>query len=216
MPRNSDSPMKLRQHTLLDFVNGSSPMASSSVPKKRTLHSSAGAPTTPHKRSPIVVEVPDVDSADDESPGSDVDAVRFEPRKVQAISVSDDEDQSPRRPKASFKTQRTQLPKSRSESPISITSSNNQSDEKDTGVPARWKGKGVTRRRCIADSASEPDEQPKRRKLVKGVRPPTPEEPDDLLNEVDEEGEYARWWVLLAFTSRFFKSYHRHSSTVSR
>ncbi|KIL00117.1 hypothetical protein PAXRUDRAFT_821997 [Paxillus rubicundulus Ve08.2h10] len=104
------------------------------------------------------------------SEDSDVGAIHFDP---EILDVSD-EDQSPRRPK-----------RRKSIVVVDTVPEHELSDdslEENIKVSVRWKGK-KGKAKTIYDS--EEDVQPRRRKLIKGVRPPTPEE-QSVLDEVDE------------------------------
>ncbi|KAI6022694.1 hypothetical protein EDC04DRAFT_2727848 [Pisolithus marmoratus] len=89
---------------------------------------------------------------------NDVGAIRFE---AEAAETSG-EDASPRRPKRKR-----------------IHLATDSLGELNVGVPVRWKGKG--KRKVVEDSDSEG--QSSRPRLVKGARPPTPDEEEE---EVDE------------------------------
>lgn len=121
---------------------------------------------------------------------SDVAAIAFEP---EVISLSDTEDelkQSPRRPA----TQRRLMKRKRAD---------NSQDERDSGsdslpevisAPIVWKRKGKAKpgkqkHVVVQDSDSVEEVVPKRRKLFRRERPPTPVE-SDLMEEVDEDSKY--------------------------
>lgn len=92
---------------------------------------------------------------------SDVGAIRFEAETVDI----DDEDESPRRPKRRRTTDR-------------FDENGVEDDEERIGVPVHWKGKGKIKTIVDSDDESQP-----RRKLIRGVRPPTPEDDDDSVDE---------------------------------
>ncbi|KAI6166987.1 hypothetical protein EDD17DRAFT_1542310, partial [Pisolithus thermaeus] len=103
-------------------------------------------------------------SSDENEDDSDVEAIRFEP---EAAEISD-EDASPRRPK-----------RKRVHLTIDNLGERSDDDEVNVGIPVRWKGK--SKRKVVVDSDSEP--QPHRSRLIKGARPPTPDDEED---EVDQ------------------------------
>ncbi|KAG0707720.1 hypothetical protein DFH29DRAFT_895079 [Suillus ampliporus] len=168
MPRKASnspyaSPKKMKQKTLTGFLFPSSPPAS--------------PPPTPvkkrqEKRKHEVLTI-DSEESDDTAHDSDVGAIRFEP---EIIDVSD-EDDSPRRP--STKRRKKSLVVTDS---LPDVAGSDGSLEDGIGIPIRWKGSKRGKRKAIADSDDE--SQPRRRKLVKGARPPSPEE--SVIDEVDE------------------------------
>lgn len=122
------------------------------------------------------------------SDNSDVGDIRFEPDVVES---DDKEEASPRRPRT--KKRKTRLAGSGSSEEQKTTALDSDNEEV-VGIPVTWKsrkekGKGK-RIITIDDSEEEEVEQPRRRKLVRGIRPPTPEEDEaDLLDEVDEHSK---------------------------
>lgn len=108
---------------------------------------------------------------------SDVGAIHFEP---EVVEISD-EDHSPRRPK-----KRKSLVGAHA---IPVRTISDESLEETIGVPRYRKGKN--KNKVVLDS--EDDTRPRKRKLVKGIRPPTPEEDDDLLEAGNRE--YFRYYL---------------------
>jgi hypothetical protein len=111
----------------------------------------------------------DSDESEDMEQDSDVGAIKFEP---EILDVSDDDD-SPRRPTRSNKRRKrfhTETDPVESDGSL----------EDGIGIPTRWKGS--RKRRTIAHSDDE--SQTRKRKFVKGARPPSPEE--SVMDEVDE------------------------------
>ncbi|KAG1756738.1 uncharacterized protein EDB91DRAFT_1094178 [Suillus paluster] len=166
MPRKankSPSPKKMKQKTLAGFLFSSSPPSSPppAPVKKRQA-----------KRKREVLAV-DSDESDDAAQDSDVGAIKFEP---ETIDISD-EDNSPRRP--STKRRKKSLVVTDS---LPDMAGSDGSLEGGIGIPTRWKGNKKRKRKAIADSDEE--SQPRRPKLVKGARPPSPEE--SVIDEVDE------------------------------
>jgi len=84
-----------------------------------------------------------------------------------------DEDHSPRRPKKSKSLVGAHA--------IPIRTISDESLEEMNVVPRHRKGKN----KVVLDS--EDDTRPRKRKLIKGVRPPTPEEDDDILETENRE-----------------------------
>jgi hypothetical protein len=161
----SPSPKKMKQKTLGDFLLPSSPAPISPpapVRKKQAKQK--------HKNIAL-----DSDTSDDLAQDSDVGAIKFEP---EVIDVSD-EDDSPRRPS----TRRLKKSLVVTDSLLDVIASDSSSEDR-IGIPLRWKGsnKGKNKRKAIADSDDE--SQPRKRKLVKGARPPSPE--GNVIDEVNE------------------------------
>lgn len=128
---------------------------------------------------------------DDEDVSSDevVETIHFEPRDV---GISDDEDNqgsSPRRPKRAKISTAVGSHRTSPSVDIELSSEDDNSTVHKT-VPAGRKGKAPVARSPVHDEESD-EEQPRRRRLRKGVRPPTPEE--ELMEEVNEDG--ARWMI---------------------
>ncbi|KAI6005918.1 hypothetical protein EDD15DRAFT_2214729 [Pisolithus albus] len=146
---------RLKQKTLAGFVHSSPP----SSPQHPLAKRKRRAPTTSDS------EESSPSSSDENDDDSDVEAIRFEP---EAAGISD-EDASPRRPKR----KRVHL------TVDNLGKQHSDDDEVNVGIPVRWKGK--SKRKVVVDSDSEP--QPRRSRLVKGARPPTPDDEED---EVDQ------------------------------
>jgi hypothetical protein len=155
---------KLKQTTLGAFLS-SSPVAAPYISKRGTRH----WPPSNAER----------DSTDEGEDGSDVGRVAFE-REV--IIVSDeDEDQAPRLRK------RTRLANIDSDLEQEDSSSGLSDREVDEEVPMRRGRKGKKRIK-IVDTDSEGEIQPTRRKLIRGIRPSTPDDSSDEL-DADSEGQ---------------------------
>ncbi|KAI0079928.1 hypothetical protein K474DRAFT_1673008 [Panus rudis PR-1116 ss-1] len=124
-------------------------------------------------RKPRVIAQGDDSTSSSSNHVGDID---FEPVVV-SVSDSDDETkESPRRP-----AKKRRLLRSARESDLGSEASE---QEKDISIKRKGKAKEVNKKQLILDS--EEDEPPRKRKLVKGVRPPTPE-PENLLEEIDED-----------------------------
>lgn len=161
------SPKKMKQQYLRDFLSPSSPPSIS--------------PPTPVKKRQVKqkhkVIALDSDASDDLEQDSDVGAIKFEPEVI-PVDVSD-EDVSPRRPG----TRRLKKSLVVTDNQPDVALSDDSLEDR-IGIPMGWKGsrKGKRKRKVIAESDDEP--QPRRRKLVKGARPPSPE--GSVIDEVDE------------------------------
>jgi hypothetical protein len=158
------SPKKMKQKTLTGFLVSSSPPPSSPpAPVKRQA-----------RRNPTIATF-DSDESESVEQDSDVDAIKFEP---EVIDVSD-EDDSPRRPIRSTKRHK----KFHAETDdLPDAAESDGSLEDGIGIPMRWKGNQKGKRRAIEDSDDE--SQTRRRKFVKGARPPSPEE--SVMGEIDK------------------------------
>ncbi|KAI6109012.1 hypothetical protein EV401DRAFT_1998574 [Pisolithus croceorrhizus] len=157
MPRRDVAQGRLKQKTLAGFVHSSPP--SSPQSNQRPLpNRKRRAPTTSES------EESSRSSSDENEDDSDVEAIRFEP---EAAGISD-EDASPRRPK-----------RKRVHLTVDNLGERSDDDEVNVGIPVRWKGK--SKRKVVVDSDSEP--QPRKSRLIKGARPPTPDDEED---EVDQ------------------------------
>lgn len=180
----SSSPKKMKQKTLGDFLLTSSPppISPPAPVKKRQV-----------KQEHKVIAL-DSDTCDDLEQDSDVGAIKFEP---QVIDVSD-EDDSPRRPSARRFKKSFVVTDS-----LPDMAASDDSLEDHIGIPIAWKGskKGKRKRKAIADSDDE--SQPRKRKLIKGARPPSPE--GSVIDEVDENGKHC-----LLSSLRCYTCFYRH------
>ncbi|KAF8447936.1 hypothetical protein L210DRAFT_3391177 [Boletus edulis BED1] len=143
------SSQKFKQLTLLTSLGSSPPYNSS--PKSP---SPAKRKRTRKLSSSSSNNVKDSDS--------DVNAIRFVPETVDEIS---DENHSPRRPKSSKTLVGAHA--------IPTRAASDESLDEPLLAPRNRKGK----HKVVLDS--EDDRRPRKRKLIKGIRPPTPEEDDD-------------------------------------
>ncbi|KAG1715708.1 hypothetical protein ID866_1471 [Astraeus odoratus] len=157
MPRKAsayDHAGKLKQQTLTGFLHTSPP----SSPSKSATEKRKRRLETPSSEEHSQV-------TDEESNDSDVGAIHFE---ADAIEPSD-EDASPRRAK------RRRIPVVTDDLDEQLPMDDEENVE--APVPRTRKGKAS----IIVDS--EDELQPRRRKLVKGVRPPTPSDDEDDIDE---------------------------------
>ncbi|KAH7889668.1 hypothetical protein F5I97DRAFT_1846179 [Phlebopus sp. FC_14] len=160
----AESPRKLKQRPITSFLNSSPPSSPDRTPKtsfkpskrkRTTVTSSSGASRSGNEES---------------SSDSDVGAIKFEP---EVLSIGD-EDESPRPPKRRRNRVVTDGSLGHAVSDDSL--------EENIGVPVRWNRKKGKLKQVVE---SEEESQPRKRTLIKGVRPPTPED-DDILDDVDE------------------------------
>ncbi|KAF9227887.1 hypothetical protein BS17DRAFT_746822 [Gyrodon lividus] len=158
--KTSQSSKDYKQQTLMGFLSSSPPSSST--------RSFPGPPKQKRKRQTLITP-PNHSEVEAGDSDSDVGVIHFEP---EVMDVSD-EDQSPHRPKRRKSLVVTNTP-GRELSDDSL--------EENIEVLIRWKGKKGKEKAILN---SEEVIQPRRRKLIKGIRPPTPEE-DDALDEVDE------------------------------
>lgn len=174
MPRRRKTvPTQLRQQSLTDFLNPNTLKATSSrgSTTRAKLRQAGRAARSLDSR---VLETFDQSDAD-----SGVEAIHFEPKEK--ASSDDDLDIQPsspvRRRRVAGETE------SQADGDLSAsTISDSDMDTKRKTLSSKIKS---TRAR----SPSTEITLSKRRRLAKGVRPPSPEEPDDLLLEVNEAGE---------------------------
>ena len=160
----SSSPKKLAQTTLHSLFGSSPVLLSPATPAK----SPSPSKTTkfPSRRR----------SDQDQDAGSDVGAIHFEKEVTDSSS-----DEQPRL--SPMKKRRIRLSSFDSAQPSQVAKPEKAgSNDDEPSVRRRIKGKG--KRLRVEDSDRE--ESPKRR-LVKGIRPPSQEDEDDILDEIDEK-----------------------------
>lgn len=200
-PQKVEQPKRLEQKSLDTFFSRSSSPAASisptvSPPRPKVVTHAKRATTTTVRKRGKAQRIPSDNEGipsgeDDGSSSSDPSKIRFE-RQVITVSSSDEEIalSSPRVPTRSQAKKRKQLTGSGEDDDNGIVTVSS-SDEDHIGVPVRWKGKATQtkRSRQVVDSDEEEELPARRRKLVKGIRPPTPEE-EDILAEVDENSMY--------------------------
>ncbi|KAI6028429.1 hypothetical protein F5J12DRAFT_805362 [Pisolithus orientalis] len=153
---------RLKQRTLHDLVY-SSPPSSPPPMKHQFLSNRKRRALTPSESE----ESSRSSSSDERNDDSDVGAVRFEAE----TGETSDGDASPRRPKR----KRVRL------ATDSLDERSPDDEEVNVGIPVQWKGKGKGKRKTVVDSDGE--SEPHRPRLIKGARPPTPDDEED---EVDE------------------------------
>lgn len=173
MPRRkvgsgSKSPQKLTQTTLSDLLSSTSP--AKSVTGSRTIRTIATRPR-PQFRTP---------SGSEDDTSNSVGAIRFEKH---VIDASDNE--QPRLSPMKKRRTRQASPDSLELEllPVPTTAHAGSDNELDTQV--YWKGKKKGPQNVLIDS-DDSGRQNKPR-LVRGVRPPSPEDEDDILDDEDRE-----------------------------
>lgn len=184
---------RLKQKSLLGFFG-----QSSSPPPEASSSSRSSPKKTPTKRKappPRRRRAADIDSPSDDDGGStssNVGGIGFVKKVVEILSSEEDEEiRSPRRPTATQRKTRRLRAESEEHSPTFVSEA---SDIEETGVPVHWKKKAPgakgKRKRTVLDTDSDEELQPRKSKLVKGVRPLTPEEEEEnMLDEVDEQSK---------------------------
>ena len=165
---------QLKQTTLFGFGEPSSAPSSPVPVRRRSTISKGRAGRT---RAPPLDLVRDKSSDD-----SDVGAITFEPE----LGDLSDHDHEPY--VSPPKTRRARLVRRRAESPANATNIIMTPDEPDEEEVVRPSRKGKRKGRLIHDSGSE-ELPPRKRKLVKGVRPPSPDEAN-ISDDVDKDSEF--------------------------
>lgn len=206
MPRQGSSPSSrtsLKQRTLLGFfqpgssqaaqaANAGSPEGKMTAPAKRTRSTNKDRLGATKKcRKVLLLQSSDSEQPDEDggSESSDVGAIGFEETSVSSRAEEDDNILSPKRPHVSPR----KVHKMRAVSVENSSAVEGSDGEPEVvGVPVFRKKKGrivgrPSRKSTVIRSSDEEEPRPKRRKLVKGVRPATPEE--DLLDEVDSDSK---------------------------
>ncbi|CCM02373.1 uncharacterized protein FIBRA_04468 [Fibroporia radiculosa] len=182
MPRKRIVAGNATQRTLDGFLRSSSPIELQTNP-----HESIRKPRKRQSRK----TVSDYNSSsahilannDDLSQSSDTGAIHFEQQVTEISSDEDSQKQSPRRPVSKKRKVTARRADSDDEDVAPVAS-----EEEVKGIPVVWKARktGVKRSQVVvSDSSEEQGSKHRRRKFVKGIRPPSPEE--NLLNEVDED-----------------------------
>ena len=157
MPPRRPPRLEFKQQTLLEFLSSSPPSSPSNLFPK-------SPPKRKRKRTREASSSPKASDAD-----SDVNAISFEPERID----TGDEDDSPRRPR-----NRRSLAGAHT---IPSRASSDESLDAAIGELRYRKGK----HKVVLDS--DDDTQLRKHKLIKGVRPPTPEEDDDILDSENRE-----------------------------
>lgn len=198
-PRKSSKPgqKSLRQTTLHSFADSSPSRAPASPIKKQTRKVTSPVNQSPLKRKRSTQSFSDNGRESD----SDVGAIHSEAEVIE-LSTEDEGPRSPGKKQRRLATKRVDSAANSRESTIAPMASSSAEEGTDSQMikpPTRSKGKS----RRIKDSDSENEPPPTRRKLVKGIRPPSPEENES--DEVDERRE-----PVTPLVSRFIDQINRH------
>ncbi|GJE90811.1 hypothetical protein PsYK624_069550 [Phanerochaete sordida] len=180
----------LKQMSLTEYLGSSSPPPEPSSSKKAKPPPSPAKPANRKRAAASKRRAPESDAPSDDDSGStssNVGGIAFEPEVIDISTSDEDVDDSPKRPPATQRKTRKRRAESTERSPVVV---HTDSDDEEVGVPVTWKGKGKAagkRKRAVVDSDDE-NPRPRKSKLVKGVRPPTPETAEEnLADEVEEE-----------------------------
>jgi hypothetical protein len=186
----------LRQQSLIGFLQPDPSKSSSSPSRGDRFRTKPGPARRSDGRTTRVP--PQLSEPSDQSDtDSDVDAIHFEPRKAVTV-ISDDDDVQPSSPTKRRRTIHEVESHVGKDTPISSDSDEGVSANRRTVSPIK------TKRPLARSPSTEPESPPKRRRLAR-VRPSSPEESDNILDEVDEAGNY--FVELFKVTTNFV---HRH------
>ena len=174
MPRRKASSGQLKQQSLVEFLKPKSSKASG--PRNSISRSKSGPSRPASGVTPRLSQRSDGSGTD-----SDVDAIHFEPRSV---IISDDDDIQPSSPVRRSRTA-AEVESHADHRTVTISDSD---DSVDTN--RRSTSSSKIKRHVSRSPSSEHESPPKRRRLARGVRPSSPEESDNLLDEVNEAGNY--------------------------
>jgi len=180
MTRRNQNPGTLKQQSLIGFLEPD-PSKTSSPPTRSRKNRSRTKPGPTRRTTRVPLQLSQHSGPSDTDSG--VDTIHFEPRKV---DISDDDVDI----QLSSPARRRRTVDEVESHPGYDTLTSNDSDE---SVGASRKATpSIKVKRPIARSPSTEPESPapKRRRLARGVRPSSPEEPDNLLGEVNEAGNY--------------------------
>lgn len=188
-----DGPKRLKQKSLLGYLDSSSPTQPEASSSRRAPQSSPTRKRRAPAKRGVVVDSDPPSGDDSGSTSSDAGRIGFEPTVIEISSEEDEVRHSPRQPTATQRKARRKRVHSVEGTPAK---SSGAEEDEEIGVPVTWKGRprNVKGKRKLAVLDSDSDNPPPRKsKLIKGARPSTPEEKEeDLLNEVDEERKWAR------------------------
>ena len=171
--KTSKAPTNVRQKKLDTFLS-SSPSAPSRSPARAQRSKTKRRPPTHQDDDRGRTRIP---TEEESSQSSDAGAIHFAPEVV-VVSDSEDDIPQPTPSKSSLRGKK----RARAESVGSCS-------DDSSGLAYARKSKRLMERASNVSVSDEEDEEPprKRGKLVKGARPPTPDQDDDdLLAEVDE------------------------------
>ncbi|KZP19459.1 hypothetical protein FIBSPDRAFT_827984 [Athelia psychrophila] len=170
----------LKQQTLTSFLPSSPQRGPPSPTNSKSRKLPISSQRTASARKPVPVPVDNNEDSDGDT--SDVDAIQFEP---DVIELSD-EDASPRRPT----TQRRGVPATQARGlKLDDDSGDLFSTRSDGSISESRKKVRLGKRKQVVELSESEEEavQPRRRKLIKGTRPPSVDsDGEDLMEEVEE------------------------------
>ncbi|TFK55040.1 hypothetical protein OE88DRAFT_1805440 [Heliocybe sulcata] len=208
-PATPSKPAKLKQLTLFGSTLSSSPgpSPSPSAPRRKSGKLSSPVHASPVKNAKGQRKGPGLEyESDGSSSSSAVGGIRFEPEIIEVDAGAGSEEDSPRRrPAKKRRVQHVDVTDESDSSPGPAASKPNKTSTKgkekeivDASKTEKPKARKYGRLRKVtsdeesegkrAEDDDEAENQPKRRRLVKGHRPSTPsdaEDDDSLLEEVD-------------------------------
>jgi len=202
MARRKTKSEDLRQQSLIGFLQPDPSKTSSSPSRSDRFRTKPGPARRSGRntRDPPQLSEPSAQSDTD----SDVNAIHFEPRKAVTV-ISDDSDIQPSSPTKRRRTVAEAEPHVGHDTLISSDSDESVSANRRAVSPIK------TKRPVARSPSTEPESPPKRRRLARGVRPSSPEESDNLLDEVNEAGNY--FVELCKVTTNFV--HRRHAISLS-
>ena len=174
MPRRKASPGQLKQQSLVGFLKPDSSKTSS---PRNSISRTKSGPSRYARKVPPRLSEPSNQSGTD----SDVDAIHFEPKTV---IISDDDDIQPSSPVRRHRTA------AEVESHADHGTSTFSDSDDSIGTNRRATSSVKIKRHFSRSPSTEHESPPKRRRLARGTRPSSPEESDNLLDEVNEAGNY--------------------------
>ena len=188
----------LRQQSLVGFLQPNASKTSNSPTRSRSDRSRTKSGPARRRGGRATRDPPQLSEPSGQSDmDSDVDAIHFEPRKAVTV-ISDDDDLQPPSP---TKRRRTIAEvESHVDHDTLLSSDSDESMSTNRRAMSPIKGK----RPVTRSPSTEPESPPKRRRLARGVRPSSPEESDNLLEEVNEAGDFfvQPWKVTANFVHR--------------
>jgi hypothetical protein len=173
MSRRKASSRQLKQQSLVGFLK---PDSSKTSGPHNSMSRTKSGPSRLARRVPPQSSEPSDHSGTD----SDVDAIHFEPKSV---IISDDDDIQPSSPVRRHRTA------AEVESHDDHGTSTLSDSDDNVGTNRRATSSVKIKRHVSRSPSTEHESPPKRRRLARGARPSSPEESDNLLDEVNEAGD---------------------------
>jgi hypothetical protein len=172
MSRRKASSRQLKQQSLVGFLN---PDSSKTSGPHNSISRTKSGPSRLASRAPPQPSEP----SDHNGTDSDVDTIHFEPKSV---IISDDDDIQPSSPVRRHRTA------AEVESHADHGTSTFSDSDDNVGTNGRATSSVKIKRHVSRSPSTEHESPPKRRRLARGARPSSPEESDNLLDEVNEAG----------------------------